>query len=134
MTARFEKEIKDKEARMIRQPYTGDFGASGDGEAGFTFPLTTRVQGLNSRGQEFTEDTVLSSISHQGSTFYLKNRINVGERLRLIIDLPEKLSPGSDLKLVIKGKVTQVEAAYAKATAQKVVVAFDSKYIIKPDA
>lgn len=118
---------------MIRQPYTGDLGASGNGEAGFTFPLPTRVQGINARGQEFTEDTVLSSISHEGSTFFLKSRVNVGERLRLVIDLPEKLSAGSDLKLVIKGKVTQVEAADAKATAQKVVVAFDSKYIIKPD-
>lgn len=133
MTARFEKEIQDKEARMIRQPYTGDFGVSGDGEAGFTFPLPTRVQGLNSKGQEFTEDTVLSSISHQGSTFFLKNKINVGERLRLVIDLPEKLSAGSELKLVIKGRVTQIEAADAKATAHKVVVAFDSKYIIKPE-
>ena len=118
---------------MSRQPYTGDFGSSAEGEAGFTFPLPTRVQGVNIRGQEFTEDTVLSSISHQGSTFFLKSRVNVGERLRLVIDLPEKLAAGSELKLVIKGKVTQVEAADPKATAQKIVVAFDSKYIIKPD-
>jgi len=118
---------------MIRQPYTGDFGVSKDGEPGFTFPLPTRVQGVNARGQEFTEETVLSSINHHGSTFFLKSRVNVGERLRLVIDLPEKLAAGSELKLVIKGKVTQIEAADPLATAQKVVVVFDSKYIIKPD-
>jgi hypothetical protein len=119
---------------MTKRPYTGDLGALGEGEGGFTFPLPTRVEGFNSRGQEFTEDTVLSSISHQGSTFYLKNLVNVGERLRLVIDLPEKLSAGADLKLVIKGKVTHAEAADAKGSAHKTTVAFDSKYIIKAEA
>jgi hypothetical protein len=118
---------------MIRQPFTGDLGLEG-GEGGFTFPLPTRVEGQNARGQGFTEDTVLSSINHQGSTFVLKNRVNIGDRLRLVIDLPEKLSTDSELKLVIKGKVTHVEAADAKGMAQKVNVTFDSKYIIKPDA
>ncbi len=118
---------------MSRQPYTGDLGAFGDSGPGFTFPLPTRVEGLSARGQEFREDTVLSSINHHGSTFFLKNRVNVGERLRLVIDLPEKLSAGAELKLVIRGKVTQVEAADPKATAQKVSIIFDSKYIIRPD-
>jgi hypothetical protein len=119
---------------MIRQPYTGDLDAEGGDEGGFTFPLPTRVQGQNARGQDFTEDTVLSSINHQGSTFVLKNRVNIGDRLRLVIDLPEKLSAETDLKLVIKGKVTHLEAADARGIAQKIVIAFDSKYIIKPDA
>jgi hypothetical protein len=119
---------------MIRNYEAGDLDLSGDKEAGFTFPLPTRVQGLNARGQEFTEDTLLSIINHQGSSFFLRNRVNIGTRLRLVIDLPEKLSAGNDLKLVIKGKVTQVEAADPRAVSQKVAVAFDSKYIIRPEA
>lgn len=119
---------------MIRQPYMGDLDAEGGAEGGFTFPLPTRVEGQNARGQGFTEDTVLSSINHQGSTFVLKNRVNIGDRLRMVIDLPEKLSTDGDLKLVVKGKVTHAEAADAKGMAQKVTIAFDSKYIIKPDA
>lgn len=119
---------------MIRQPYTGDLIAAGGGEGGFTFPLPTRVEGQSARGMGFAEDTVLSSISHQGSAFVLKNRVNIGDRLRLVVDLPEKLSADGDLKLVIKGKVTQIEAADSKGTAQKVTITFDSKYIIKPEA
>jgi len=119
---------------MIRRPYTGDLSSDGAMAAGFTFPLSIRIQGLNARGQEFTEDTVLSHISHQGSTFALRNRVNLGERLRLVIDLPEKLSADKDLKLVIKGKVSRVEAADPRAVVQRVAVVFDSKYIIKPEA
>jgi hypothetical protein len=119
---------------MSRLPYPGDLGALGEGKGGFAFPLPTRVEGRNSRGQEFSEDIVLSSINHQGSTFYLKSRVNVGERLRLVIDLPEKLSAGADLKLVVKGKATRVEAADTKGSRHRTTVAFDSKYVIKPEA
>ena len=48
---------------------------------GFTFPLSTRVEGLNARGKEFAEDTVLPYISHEGSSFYLKNPVRIGMRL-----------------------------------------------------
>ena len=119
---------------MSKHPYTGDLNAAASKDSGFTFPLPTRVEGRNTRGQDFAEDTVLSHISHEGSTFILRNRVGVGERLRLIIDLPEKISTDKSLKLVIKGKVTRIEAADAQAASQKVAISFDSKYIIKPDA
>jgi hypothetical protein len=118
---------------MTKHPYTGDLGVAGAKESGFTFPLPTRVEGKNTRGQMFGEETVLSHISHEGSTFHLKNRVSVGERLRLVIDLPEKISADKSLKLVVKGKVAQIEAGDSPAAAQKISVAFDSKYIIKPD-
>ncbi len=102
-------------------------------ERGFSFPLPTQVEGLNARGQEFSEGTVLTFISHQGSTFYLRNPIQIGSRLRLMIDLPEKLSEDKNLKLVIKGRVSLVEAIRESNSGQKVTVRFDSKYIITPD-
>jgi hypothetical protein len=118
---------------MTKDPYVEDSGPRETGAQGFTFPLSTRVEGLNARGKEFAEDTVLTYISHEGSSFYLKNPVQIGMRLKLIIDLPEKLSREKSLKMVIKGRVTLVEADRDRLIRQNVTVKFDSKYIIRPE-
>jgi hypothetical protein len=118
----------------MKQPYVEDPPYPGARDPGFTFPLPTQVEGLNARGKEFAEETVLTYISHEGSSFYLKNPVNIGMRLKLIIDLPEKLCEEKNLKLVVKGKVAEVEADRERIIRQKVTIKFDSKYIIKPDA
>jgi hypothetical protein len=110
-----------------------DLGLFGPLERGFTFSLPSSVTGHNARSQEFTEDTILSYISHQGASFYLKNPVNIGLRLRLVVDLPEKLSQDKSLKLVIKGRVARVEALRDSGNGQRVTIHFDSKYIIKPE-
>jgi hypothetical protein len=121
-----------KEARMIKQPITGEMDVLGSKDLEFNFPLPTLVEGLNAHGNEFVEDTVVSNISHHGSSFYLKNPVSISTRLKLIIDVPEKLAGDKDLKLVIKGKVDKVEILRERFSEQRVTVKFDSKYIIKP--
>ncbi len=118
---------------MKNWPEDGSSPLTG-GERGFSFPLPTRVEGTNARGAAFAEDTVLAFINHQGSTFSLKNAVAVGTRLKLIIDLPEKLAEDKSLKLAIKGRVVMVEMKRNPAAGQKITVHFDSRYIIKPDA
>jgi len=118
---------------MSRKVYAGHVDVLGSKDEGFTFPLPTVVAGLNARGKEFSEETILSYISHQGSSFYLKNPVNIGSRLRLEIDLPEKLSEDKNLKLVIKGKVALVELINDHNSGQRITIRFDSKYIIKPE-
>ncbi|MBM3294073.1 MAG: PilZ domain-containing protein [Candidatus Aminicenantes bacterium] len=110
-----------------------DLGLFSSRERGFNFPLPTTVEGQNARGREFREDTVLSYINHQGSSFYLRNPVNIGVRLRLVIDLPEKLSQDKSLKLVIRGRVARVEGLRESGGAKKVMIHFDSKYVIKPE-
>jgi hypothetical protein len=100
---------------------------------GFTFPLPTQVEGMNAKGRDFAEETVLTFISHEGSSFCLKNPIQIGARLKLVIDLPEKLSEDKELKLVIRGRVAKVEALRLGNPGQRVTITFDSKYIIKPE-
>ncbi|MGB8952423.1 MAG: PilZ domain-containing protein [Candidatus Aminicenantales bacterium] len=103
----------------------------GGKEQGFSFPLSTVVHGLNARGKEFSEETVLSYISHQGSSFSLKNPVTIGTRVKLIIDLPEKLSENKNLKLVVKGTVESVDVHNPQRFFHQVSIRFDSKYIIK---
>jgi hypothetical protein len=105
-----------------------------DGGRGFSFPLPTQVEGTDARGADFNEATVLAFINHQGSTFNLKSPVAIGTRLKLIIDLPEKMAEDKALKMVIKGRVVMVEMRRNPAAGQKVTVHFDSRYIIKPEA
>jgi len=111
----------------------GGFEIIGSKDSAFTFPLPTQVEGTGSRGKPFAEDTVLSSISHQGSSFYLKTPVEVGARLKLMIDLPDRLAEDKALKLVIKGRVVKIDRREG-ALEQKITIKFDSKYIIKPEA
>jgi hypothetical protein len=125
---------REEEAIMSKKYSVDETTSLTSTERGFTFPLPTQVEGVNARGQDFSEGTILTYINHQGSSFYLKNPVHIGTRLRLVIDLPEKLSADKNLKLVIKGKVGLIEALREHGPGQRVTVHFDSKYIIKPDA
>jgi len=118
---------------MAKKVSADDMGMIDRNGPGFTFPLPIQIEGLNARGTNFTEFTVLSYISHRGSSFFLKSPVNVGSRLKLVIDLPEKLSEDKNLKLVIKGKVSKVDLGRERGPGQKVTILFDSKYIIKPE-
>jgi len=100
-------------------------------EIGFNMPLQIRVEGRDVYGMEFKENTVLSYISHRGSSFWLMRPVTEGSELRLMIDLPPKLSSGKNLKLIIRGKVVFVEAPRDREQRHRVSLKFDNKYIIK---
>jgi hypothetical protein len=99
-------------------------------EQGFNLSLPTLVEGEEESGKAFREKTVLSYISHHGSSFWLTNPVVLGSELKLIIDLPPKLADKKDLKLIIKGKVIFIEALKGKNSKQRVSLKFSSKYII----
>jgi len=103
-------------------------------DQGFTFPLPTVVEGLDESGQSFKEATILSFISHQGSTFRLRNPVSIGTKVKLIIDLPKKLSEDQSLKLAIKGRVVAIELDERQNVKKKISVKFESRYIISPEA
>ncbi|MBM3297210.1 MAG: PilZ domain-containing protein [Candidatus Aminicenantes bacterium] len=103
-------------------------------DQGFTFPLPTQVEGLDQAGRSFREETVLSFINHQGSTFRLKNQVAIGSKVKLIVDLPKKLAEGQNLKLVIKGRVVAIELDDRQNARKKVSIRFESRYIITPES
>jgi hypothetical protein len=95
---------------MAKKPTAFDIRELGYGEQGFSIPLNTQIQGKDPQGKEFIEKTVLTYISHNGSSFWMANSVVEGSQLKLIIDLPPKLSDEKNLKLIIKGRVVFVEA------------------------
>ncbi|MBU1338776.1 MAG: PilZ domain-containing protein [Acidobacteria bacterium] len=116
--------------RKIRKETCGDRGVN---EQGFKLPLKTIVQGMDGSGRPFSEETVLSYISHNGSSFRMSTPVLIGTDLRLTVDLPPQLSDNEDLKLIIKGKVVFVEAAKDDHSMQRVSLKFENRYIIQSD-
>ena len=100
-------------------------------ERGFNLPLSTRVDGHDNEGNFFSEHTSISYISHYGASFWMNNPTALDSELRLIIDLPPKLSEDQDLKLIIKGRVIFLESAPDQNPKQRVTLKFENKYIIK---
>lgn len=102
-------------------------------ERGINLPLPAVVEGKSQSGKDFKEKTVLSYISHQGSSFWLTNSVVLGSDLKLVIDLPISLAAERNLKLIINGKVASVEVMKKKDSKKQISLRFENKYIIKAD-
>jgi hypothetical protein len=118
---------------MAKKSNVFDFRQLQDGEQGFSIPLNTQIQGIDIQGNDFSEKSVLTYISHNGSSFWMTNSVAEGSELKLIIDLPPKLSDEKNLKLIIKGKIVFVEAPTNEDPRHRVSLKFQNKYIIKDD-
>ena len=118
---------------MLKKSPAFDIRQLGYGEYGFSIPLNSQIQGKDTQGKDFNEKTVLSYISHNGSAFWMANSVAEGSELKLIIDLPPKLSDDKNLKLIIKGKIVFVEAPKNEDPRHRVSLKFENKYIIKDE-
>ena len=118
---------------MAKKSTSFDIRQLEDGEQGFSIPLKTQIQGKDTQGKDFDEKTVLTYISHNGSSFWMANSVVEGSELKLVIDLPPKLSDEKNLKLIIKGRVVFVEAPKNEDPRHRVSLKFENKYIIKDD-
>lgn len=97
-------------------------------EFSLTLPMT--VSGLDTRGQEFQENSVLSTISSEQASFLLRTRVERKTVLKLVISLPPKLADGQPLALVIKGRVRSSEQVPGEPELRRVVLELDSRYFI----
>jgi len=100
---------------------------------GFYLPLHTLVEGRDRSGKNFKENIILSHINCGGSSFWIRHSVHLGEELKMIIDLPKRLSEDRELKLIIKGKVAFVESPKKENADHRVFIAFGTKYIITSD-
>ena len=122
--------VKEKEAIMAKPRPNERFFETAFQEQGFDMPLPTIVEGVDASGESFTEKTVLSYISQNGSSFWLTTEVLMGGELRLTVDLPTNLAEDKDLKLIIKGKVIFLEAPKNQNGRHRVSLKFENKYII----
>jgi len=96
---------------MLDETSLDDLRKNKFSEKRFKLSLPALVEGKNQSGRRFKEKTILSYISHRGSSFWLTNSVSLGSELRLTIDLPSNLSK--------------------KGPKKRVSLNFENKYIIK---
>ncbi|MGB9863532.1 MAG: PilZ domain-containing protein [Candidatus Saccharicenans sp.] len=99
-------------------------------EKEFYMSLPLTVSGLDQRGREFSEKSVLLSISSQEASFMLNTLVQPESMLRLVMPLPPKLSDGKKLYLVLKGTVKAVNPLSGNRAPHKINLKLDSRYFI----
>lgn len=110
-------------------------GASkaGKRERAFELSLPALVTGLDVMENRFREKTLLSSISAEEATVWLRSQVSVGAKLDIALDIPKTLILENSLKLQLSGtvKLTQLDAT---RTGKKLLVSLqlDKKFKLLP--
>jgi len=91
-------------------------------------PLKTIIEGQLPHGEKFTETTTLKNISSTGAYFCLDSGVIVGSRLNLMIDLPESLTGGRKVKLILGGITVRLEEPDKKGKRQGVAIRFSKDF------
>ncbi len=96
----------------------------------FDLPLRAEVVGMLPQGKQFKEDITLDNISCQGAYFCLDSGVVVGSKLNLVIDIPDELSGGKNLKLLLGGLTVRLEEPDIKEKRQGLAIRFSKKFNI----
>ncbi len=102
------------------------------GDRKFELSLPATVFGINSLGEEFSEETELLSISSQEAIFWLCSKVLIGSQLALSINVPRTLLLQYSLDLNISGKVTLAALDKNKNDKQQVNIQLNRPYEIRP--
>jgi c-di-GMP-binding flagellar brake protein YcgR len=98
----------------------------------FDLPLPTVIEGKSPAGQKFHEETKLKNISSGGAYFSLDSGVAVGSKLNLMIELPDKLTDGKKMRLMIGGITVRLEKPNLKSRKQGVAVRFSNDFHVLP--
>jgi c-di-GMP-binding flagellar brake protein YcgR len=91
-------------------------------------PLRTTIEGNLPQGAKFKEATTIENISATGAYFCLDSGLIVGSKLNLMIDLPDELTGGKDVKLSLGGITVRLEEPDKKGKKQGVAIRFNKDF------
>lgn len=97
----------------------------------FELSVPALVSGMNAKGEEFEERTKISSISSQEASFWLKQKVTIGTRLNMCLEIPKTLILESHLNLSISGEVIFIQSETNSRKKQLAIIALDRTYKIK---
>ncbi len=98
----------------------------------FDLSLSAGVSGINAHGMDFDEVTELSSISSQEAVFWLQNKVVIGSRLVLTLNVPKTLILENQLNLIVSGEVIFASSDPSAQHKQLVSIQLDKMYKIQP--
>ncbi len=91
-------------------------------------PLATMIEGKLPDGKKFEEPTTIENISATGAYFCLDSGVVVGSKLNLMIDLPQQLTGGKNIKLKLGGITVRLEEPDKKGKRQGVAIRFNKDF------
>ena len=110
-------------------------GASKDGkrERAFELSLPALVTGVDVLENRFREKTLITSISSEEATVWLRSQVPIGAKLDISLDIPKTLILENSLKLQLTGTVllTQTDSA-RNGKKQLVSLRLDKKFKLLP--
>jgi hypothetical protein len=110
-------------------------GASKGGkrERAFELSLPALVTGVDALENRFREKTLITSISSDEATVWLRSQVPVGAKLDISLDIPKTLILENSLKLQLTGTVllTQTDSA-RNGKKQLVSLRLDKKFKLLP--
>jgi len=110
-------------------------GASKDGkrERAFELSLPALVTGVDSLENRFREKTLITSISSEEATIWLRSHVPVGAKLDISLDVPKTLILENSLKLHLTGTVLLTQADSSRnGKKQLVSLRLDKKFKLLP--
>jgi len=120
--------------RTLYKPYTQETTKVIKRERCFEISLPTTVKGVNTGGDEFEEQTEITSISSLHVAFWLKSKVIIGSQLNVCLEIPKTLILENHLKLLVSGKVSLVQADVKNKNGQLVSIQLDKAYKIQPSS
>jgi hypothetical protein len=105
-------------------------GAASLDEKVFDMPVPVFVSGKNAGGKIFTEESRLKNISAQMAVLSLENKVIVGEKLKLELDIPKTLILKNKLTLRVAGEVERTRRNSENGGEQIVEISLSPSYKI----
>ncbi len=106
-----------------------------DGNNTFPYlvPRPTDVHAVvDAEGLDFEETTELSTISSQEAVFWLKNKVVIGSKMVLSLNVPKTLILENQLNLIVSGEVIFASTDPSTQDKQLVSIQLDRLYKIQP--
>jgi len=110
-------------------------GASKDGkrERAFELSLPALVTGVDALENRFREKTLITSISSEEATIWLRSHVPIGAKLDISLDIPKTLILENSLKLQLTGTVLLTQADSSRnGKKQLVSLRLDKKFKLLP--
>ena len=101
-------------------------------ERSFSLHLPALVSGCDSSGDNFKENSRLSRISSQEVVIRMKNKVLLGTKLDLCLNIPKTLILENNLNLTISGKVSSASRDSTKKEQQLISLQLDKIFKIYP--
>ena len=110
-------------------------GAPKDGkrERAFELSLPALVTGIDALENRFREKTLITSISSEEATVWLRSQVSIGTKLDISLDIPKTLILETSLKLQLTGTVLWIQTDSShNGKKQLVSLRLDKKFKLIP--